>query len=463
MGKGTLGFGAMVAAAVAFAFFTWTSVAKSANPAPDYGAGELREIDSKRLSDRLLEVTFASPNLAPPLRNTKVRILLPEDYRQSGRSYPVVYLLHGAGDRYPGWTEKEDGWPVTLEEFAADKDVVVVMPDGGIPDQPGWYGDWYNEGRFGPPEWETYHIAQLIPYVEDRFRVREDRDGRVVAGLSMGGFGAMSYAARHPDLFAGAFSFSGALNNLKLDAAISDRVWGPLATEEVRYRGHNPTNLARNLRDVRVWFRTGQGQPGGPAPKDDDPAGLALESALWPTNEDFDNALDRAEIDHTYQSYPQGGHNWWHWQRGLQRLAWPEIMEVFRTDTPARPARFVHRSTESRFNLWDWSFEADRDVVEFLYLSNVRRQGLKLRGSGAVQVVTPPIYRPGKSYDIRIISDTATIPNPRVKAIGSGRLKFVVRLGKSHRFQQFTPQQRAEAASNPNYWKIASVRISPAS
>ena len=60
------------------------------------------------------------------------------------------------------------------------------------------------------PRWETFHIDQLIPWIDHNLRTVADRRGRAIAGLSQGGFCSMSYAARHPDLFGVALSFSGA-------------------------------------------------------------------------------------------------------------------------------------------------------------------------------------------------------------------------------------------------------------
>src|SRR5205085_3008695 len=73
----------------------------------------------------------------------------------------------------------------------------------------GWFSDWFNGGAFGPPMWETFHITQLIPWVDANLRTVAAAEGRAVAGLSQGGFGSLSYAARHPDLFTSAAAFSG--------------------------------------------------------------------------------------------------------------------------------------------------------------------------------------------------------------------------------------------------------------
>ena len=84
----------------------------------------------------------------------------------------------------------------------------------------------------------------------------------------MGGFGAMSYAARHPDTFAAAASFSGAVDTVNpasehRDPA-SDEPYGPLATQEIRWRGNNPVDLAANLRGLRPGAADGQRAAGRP-------------------------------------------------------------------------------------------------------------------------------------------------------------------------------------------------------
>ncbi len=65
------------------------------------------------------------------------------------------------------------------------------MPDG----TDGWHSDWYNDGAFGAPKWETYHVDQLIPFIENECRVRSNRHGRIAAGYSMGGVGSLPLGA----------------------------------------------------------------------------------------------------------------------------------------------------------------------------------------------------------------------------------------------------------------------------
>src|SRR5258708_37343443 len=90
----------------------------------------------------------------------------------------------------------------------------------------------------------------------------------------MGGFGAMSYAARHDDLFGAAASFSGAVDSLYPTPAtnllfvshvVDPGIWGDPVTHEAVWRAHNPTDLARKLRGVALFLATGDGTMGGPA------------------------------------------------------------------------------------------------------------------------------------------------------------------------------------------------------
>jgi S-formylglutathione hydrolase FrmB len=448
----------------ALAVLLMLAVPVAAAPAPDPSADPIEPTSVEWLSDRFAEVSFDNPRVDPPVSPTKVRILLPDGWQTSRRAYPAILLLHGAGDRFDGWTTKQDGWSTTLEEFTADQDVVIVMPDGGTADEPGWYSDWFNGGDFGSPQWETWHIAQLLPWVKDTFPVRTDRGGWVVAGLSMGGFGTMSYLARHPDEFAAGFSFSGALNTRpEGDAGVvaPQGVWGNEVEQEVRYRGHNPTDLVPNLHDAEeIWFRTAQGAPGGPAPRDNDPAGLGIEAGAWQTNEKFALALADEGLDHHYEAFPQGGHNWWHWHDGLQNHAWPLIMDVFERDVPDVPDDFDYRTIESVFEVYGWEVSVDRDVVEFLALTDVDRDDLTVTGSGTVTVTTPAAYEPGAVY--RVSASGASTVEPaqqNVVADRAGRLTYTVTLGPSHEHQQYTAPQRAAEAGDPDYWQTADVTV----
>ncbi len=141
------------------------------------------------------------------------------------------------------------------------------------------YADYYNNGAFGRPMWETFHVRQLIPWIDAHYPTIAHTKGRAIAGLSSGGFGAMSYAARHPDLFTAAAAFSGAVDTNTptavapyfIDGLVAIQGDGPPGSlfglwpaEAARWRAHNPWDLAENLRGDLIVLRTGNGDAGGP-------------------------------------------------------------------------------------------------------------------------------------------------------------------------------------------------------
>src|SRR5947209_11483659 len=150
-----------------------------------------------KVNDRTRDVVIDSPSVG----ETRVRLMLPVGFEANPhRRWPVLYLLHGADDpdTYKCWTRSTD-----VAALTAGLPLLVVMPEGGTE---GYYSNWFNEGRGGSPAWETFHLVELPKVLERDWRVS---DHRAVAGLSMGGLGAMLYAAHSPHLFRAAASFSG--------------------------------------------------------------------------------------------------------------------------------------------------------------------------------------------------------------------------------------------------------------
>jgi S-formylglutathione hydrolase FrmB len=249
---------------------------------------------AQRLQPRLLEFTLDTSALKQP---THVRVLLPVGYRSSKRRYPVLYLLHGARGYYGSWTKAALNLTKRLP-------LIVVTPDGG---PVGFYSDWWNDGKGGPPMWETYHTGELIPWVDSRFRTKAVGRARAVAGYSMGGFGALSYAARHPGLFSVAASFSGVADSnysplweLYYTPTGKPAIWGPRETEEARWHAHNPVDLAPLLGYTRVLLFTGNGQAGGAYGGGPDP----FEADIEQTNLNLDRRLDELGIPHFFQDQP---------------------------------------------------------------------------------------------------------------------------------------------------------------
>ena len=271
--------------------------------------------------------------------DSHVRVLLPEGYDPNGPGYPVLYLLHGAGDTYRTWSENTD-----VIAFSDAYRVIIVMPDGGRNADAGWYSDWVDGSR----DWESFHTRTLIHYIDASFNTLGDGH-RAVAGLSMGGFGAMHYATRHPGLFAAAASFSGAVDTMygfpvsgvaftQLHGTYGtpdDRVWGNQVTDEQTWRANNPTDLAAHLRCTPVFLATGTGTPGGPAGDDTgNPGGYALEFFIFQMNVSFQRALIADGVSYQTDPYVGGYHGWPYWQRELH-WALPLMMPIMQSGAPA--------------------------------------------------------------------------------------------------------------------------------
>lgn len=275
-----------------------------------------------------LQVTgYPSDVLVP---DDHIRVLLPAGYDAAcSERYPVLYLLHGAGDTYRTWTDNTD-----VAALTSGLDLIVVMPDGGRNAEAGWYSDWADGSR----DWETFHIEHMIPFVDATLCTDEHR---AVAGLSMGGFGAMSYAGRHPGLFEAAASFSGAVDTMH-GAPVSgvtftalhpfvgtpdDRVWGNQVADEDEWRAHNPADLVAELDGTLLLIATGNGLPGGAHEDPDNIGGYATENGVWQMNVSFVRALDAAGVAHTDLFYGPGQHSWPYWR---DALAWalPQILAV---------------------------------------------------------------------------------------------------------------------------------------
>lgn len=344
--------------------------------------GEIRVEERLELSSRLIEYKLSTPALADP---TSVRVLLPEKV-EAIRRYPVLYLLHGGVGDYRDWVRGGD-----VERLTAGLPLIVVMPDGG---RVGWYTNWFNRGAGGHPLWETYHIDQLLPWIDSEFPTVAARKGRAIAGLSMGGFGAMSYAARHPDLFVAAAAFSGYVDIgdplcaarlggvLAVQRIHTEDVFGRYSDDPMRWRARSPVDLAENLQHLTVVLRTGNGRPGSDNPRVD-----ILELGVHPTMEALHERLDELNIENVWEDYGPAAHNFTHWKRSLEKTL-PIVMETF-AHPPARPEAITFVAAEPEFSIYEWRVKRSDAALAFVTLKNASRQGFELSGTGEAVVTTP--------------------------------------------------------------------------
>lgn len=404
-------------------------------PASAIGASELQVISSDQVNPRLLQLEFTTP--AMPEGAAAARVLLPPGYERSKRDYPVLYLLHGAGYDETGWTTEGEA-----EAIIGDRKVIVVMPNGG---GNGYYTDWFNGGAFGPPAYETFHIGQLLPWIDDNFRTRANRSGRALAGFSMGGFGAMNYAARHPGMFSGAFSFSGAIDtnygpfqavgevSSLADGGAYAAIFGQRQAEEVRWRARNPWDLATNLEGMTLEMRTGNGQGGG---EFGGPPFDPIEFGVHEMALSMDARLTELGIPHLLEDYGPGAHEFPYYSRDL-RKSLQAIMSTFR-DPPRPPKRFTFRAVEPAYDAYGYRVVFKRPQLEFSELEATRNgKRFTVRGSGRVRVRTPARLKPKTRYVMTANGDAGT-QRRTLRTDRRGRLRWTFSLGLANPEQQYT-------------------------
>ncbi|MBM4184870.1 MAG: hypothetical protein FJ207_11760 [Gemmatimonadetes bacterium] len=155
----------------------------------------------------LRTVEFQSPAVD---RTMKYNILLPPDYEASDERYPVLYLLHGVGQNFTTWSRL--GAPFYAEQIG---DLIVVMPDGGN----SWYVNWAESAGGQKNAWEDHIVQDVVGHVDANYRTIARREGRAIAGLSMGGFGALALGLKNSQMFISLGSTSGALEHARTAAA----------------------------------------------------------------------------------------------------------------------------------------------------------------------------------------------------------------------------------------------------
>ncbi|MET0242730.1 MAG: alpha/beta hydrolase-fold protein [Flavitalea sp.] len=237
----------------------------------------------------------------------KFAIYLPPGYETSQRSYPVLYLLHGAGDDQTGWVQFGEIQQIADKSIAAGiaTEMIVVMPDANT-GRRGYFnsikGDW---------RYEDFFFQELMPFVEKTYRIKTEKRFRAISGLSMGGGGTLMYAMHHPELFSSACPLSASTGPLTVEDMRKNisRDNPSLADTAVAsyFNRHSAIALANNMPDslkktVRWYIDCG----------DDD--------FLFEGNSLLHIAMRKKEIPHEFR-IREGGHTWTYWRESL-----PEVL-----------------------------------------------------------------------------------------------------------------------------------------
>jgi S-formylglutathione hydrolase FrmB len=239
-------------------------------------------------------------------REMPYRVVLPTNYNNSTEknSYPVIYLLHGLTGHFDNWTDQSK-----LPEYAAKYNFIIVTPEGNN----GWYTD---SATVPNDKYESYIVQELIPEIDKNYRTLKDRNHRVIAGLSMGGYGSIKFGLKYPEMFSLVGSFSGALPAAAWSEKTFGSAWKALTDSitSVYAAENSPT---RNANDI---FKLVQAMPADAVKKlpfiyiD-----CGTEDGLIATNREFVKLLSDQKIPHEFRELP-GAHNWKFWDAQVQEF-----------------------------------------------------------------------------------------------------------------------------------------------
>jgi len=231
-------------------------------------------------------------------RTQLYRCLVPKDAGAQSRQYPLLLLLHGFGGTFRDWTTY-----TRITRHLAGQSLIVVCPDGG--------NGWYTNAADGSECREDDLIHDLLPHLEATLPVRTGRK-RAIAGLSMGGYGAIKLALKHPELFSCAASHSGAMDIAARGG--SHPVFGD-EVKDADFRRHESLSwLAEQalcrppIERPRLYFDCGLNDP------------------LLAANREFSDHLNFMGYGHTYRELP-GYHTWPYWDRAFKTIL-PDIMRA---------------------------------------------------------------------------------------------------------------------------------------
>ncbi len=234
----------------------------------------------------------------------KYAIYLPPNYETSERSYPVLYLLHGAGDDQTGWVQFGEILHIADKAINAGDAtaMIVVMPDANTKQR------GYTNATSGNWNYEDFFFKELMPHVEKKYRIKSEKRYRAVAGLSMGGGGAFYYALHRPDLFSSACPLSastGPLNKEDMKKYMNRRGMTDATETEMDewFNNYSVLEMIKNMPDDQKkqvhWF-----------------IDCGDDDFLFEGNSLVHIEMRKKEIPHEFR-IRQGAHNWTYWRESL--------------------------------------------------------------------------------------------------------------------------------------------------
>ena len=251
-------------------------------------------------------IVFKSSIVSYPVRYS---VYLPADYETSQRQYPVLYLLHGYSDDETGWIQFGEAAQIADKgiEEGVFPSCIIIIPDGKV--------TWYCNSADGKDRWEDMFITELIPAIEKTYRIRAKKEFRAIAGLSMGGYGALKLSMRNPDVFSSCVALSSGTFSDEEIVKQPDKtynmyfknIFGNDLKSEARlteaWKANSPLHLIQTvavdkLKGIRFYIDCG----------DDD--------FLYKGNSLLHIGMRDLNIPHEYRTR-NGAHEWSYWRTGL--------------------------------------------------------------------------------------------------------------------------------------------------
>jgi putative tributyrin esterase len=239
-------------------------------------------------------------------REMPYKVIFPPTYGIADtKRFPVIYLLHGLFGHFNNWAEK-----TKLIEYAKDYEYIIVMPEGNN----GWYVDSVSTPN---DKYESYIASELVTEVDKEFRTIPDKEHRAIAGLSMGGYGALKFGIKYPEKFVLAGSFSGAVSIASYQKK-EDLSIGLLRTSIVSIFGDADTETKKSNDIFKVLGEISKEKAGG-LPFLYVSCGTEDELGLLSENKKLVNILNDRKIPHEYRELP-GKHKWDFWDNQVDEF-----------------------------------------------------------------------------------------------------------------------------------------------
>ncbi len=222
-------------------------------------------------------------------KSTQFNAIIPKG-KESGA--PVLYLLHGLTEDYTAWMRY-----TSIERYANEAGIVVIMPDGAR--------SFYTDMAYGNAYY-TFFVEELFNYIPTLFSVSKKREDTFIAGLSMGGYGALKFALRNPERFSACASLSGSVD-------VSDRLSHDPRWAEIKKLVFGGNNTVDGTEDDLFYLLKNYKHP--------DPVRVYLacgeEDFLYRNNLTFVDAISKAALPYCFHS-AHGVHDWKFWDEQIQ-------------------------------------------------------------------------------------------------------------------------------------------------